>query len=69
MLLQSKNLNKMRVITLCYIEILLQVAFQILFCIPSLHWAVNIICAWVDLIQSGIDLQYIPTPPLFEVSG
>ena len=39
--LQSKNLNKVRVINLCYIEIILQVVFRILFYIPTIHWAGN----------------------------
>ena len=34
MRLQSKNLNKVRMITLCYIEILLQVVFLIWFLYP-----------------------------------
>ena len=57
MRLQSKNINKVRVITLCYIEILCKVVFRIWFCIPDLHWAVNNIYAWVDYIQWGINLQ------------
>ena len=55
MRLQPKNLNKVRVVTLCYIEIFLQVVFQICFCIPALHWAVNNIRDRVDSIQSGIN--------------
>ena len=61
MQLQSNNLNKVRVLTLCYIEIFLQVVLQIWLCIPALHWAGINICARVDLIQSGINLQYTPT--------
>ena len=57
MKLQSNNLNKVRVINICYIEIILQVVFRIWFCIPDLHWELNNICAWVDLIQLGINLQ------------
>ena len=38
-------------ITLYYIEILLQVLFRIWFYIPALYCAGNIICDWVDLIQ------------------
>ena len=60
--LQSKNLNKVRVINLCYIEIILQVVFRILFYIPAQHWTGNSICARVDSIQLVINLQYIPTP-------
>ena len=48
---QSNNLNKVRVLTLYYIEILLQVVFRIWFCIPALHCTGNIICARVDFIQ------------------
>ena len=59
---QKKNLNTLRVITLCHIEILIQVVFLIWFCIPALHWTENNICFRVDLIQSGINLQYNPTP-------
>ena len=57
MWLQPNNLNKARVITLYYIEILLQVVFIIWFFIPALHWVGNNIRAQVDLIQSGINLQ------------
>ena len=52
----------MKVIIIRYIEIIIQVIFRIWFCIPTLHWATNNIHAHVDLIQSGINLQYIPTP-------
>ena len=62
MRLQSKNINKLGVITPCYIVILLQVVFRIWLCIPDMHWAGNNICAWVDSIQSGINLKYIPIP-------
>ena len=51
----------MRVLTLCVIEIILQVVFRIWFCIPALHWAGNDICAQVDSIQSGTNWQYINT--------
>ena len=60
MQLQSKNLNKVRVITLCYIEILLEVLFRIQFCIPALNLAGDNIFAWVNSIQSVINLQQIP---------
>ena len=50
-------------INLFYIEILLQVVFQIWFFYPAMYWAVNNIHALVDLIQLGINLHYIPTPP------
>ena len=62
MWLKSKNLNEVRLINLCYNEIRLQVVFRIWFYIPALHWAGNVFCDWVDYIQSGINLQYIPTP-------
>ena len=42
---------------MCYIEILLQIVFQIWFCILALHWAGNNIHARVNLIQLGINLQ------------
>ena len=58
---QSKNINRVRVITICNIEILLQVVFRIWFCIPALHWAGNNILARVESIQSGINLQQINT--------
>ena len=48
------------VVTLFYTEIILQIEFRIWFCIPTLHWAGNNICARVDYIQLGINLQYIP---------
>ena len=54
---QTKNLNKVRVITICYIEILLQVVSLIWFYIPALHWGKNNICARVGLFQPGINLQ------------
>ena len=60
MWLKSNNLNKARLITLCYIEILLQVVFMIWFLYPALYKPGNNIHARVDLIQSGINLQYIP---------
>ena len=52
-----KEYEKMRVITPCYIEILLQLVLRSWFCIPALHWAGNNIRAWFHLIQSGINLQ------------
>ena len=58
--LQSNYLNTVRLINLFYIEIILQVVFIIWLYIPALHWAGNNIGAWVDSIQSGINLQYIP---------
>ena len=58
MSLQSKNLSKLRVIILCYIEILLQVVFQNCFYIPVLHRVKNNISALVDLIQSEINLHF-----------
>ena len=61
MLLQSYNQNKVRVITLCYIEILLEVVFRIWFLYPALYWAGNNIHDRVDLIKLGINLHYIPT--------
>ena len=61
MRLQPTNLNKVRVINICYIENLFQVVFRIFFCIPAQHWAQNNICAQVYKIQSGINLHYIPT--------
>ena len=48
-------------LTLCYIEILLQVVFRICIYIPALHWVGNNICARFDSIKSGMNLQYIPT--------
>ena len=41
MQLKSNNLNKVRGLTLCYIEIHLQVVFWIWFCIPVLNLAWN----------------------------
>ena len=61
MRLQSKNLKKVMVINLCYIELILQVLFRIWLCITALHCAGNNICDRVYLIQSGINLKYIPT--------
>ena len=52
MQLKAKNLNKLRLITLCYIEILIQVVFRIWFLYPALYWEVNNIHARVDSIQS-----------------
>ena len=52
MRLQPKNLNKVRVINLCYIKILLQVVFQIWFLYPALYWLGNNTHARVDSIQS-----------------
>ena len=52
MQLQSKNINKVRVVTLCYIEILLQIVFRVWFVYLTLHWAVNNIHARVNSIQS-----------------
>ena len=57
MWLQPKNLNKLRVITIFYIEIILQVLFRVWLFIPALNWAGNNIRAQVDLIQLGIKLQ------------
>ena len=61
MKLQSNNLNKVRGVTICYIEILLQVVCRIWFCIPALHSAGNNICTRVESIQSGINVQQINT--------
>ena len=58
---QLKNINKVRVINLYYIEIILQVVFRICFCIPAPHWAGNNIYARINSIQAGINLQYIPS--------
>ena len=52
-----KNLNKVRVITICYIEILFQVVFIIWFLYTALYWAGNNIHSWVDLIQLRINLH------------
>ena len=51
MQLQSKNLNKVRVVTICYIEILLQLVFIIWFLYPALYRERNNIYAQVDSIQ------------------
>ena len=64
MRLKSKNLNKVSVITLFYVEIILQVVFRIWFYIPALHWEGNNVCARDDLIKSGINLHSIPTHKL-----
>ena len=56
MRLQSKNLNKLRAINLCYTEILIQVIFLICFFYPALYRAGNNIHAWVDLIQMFLGL-------------
>ena len=53
----NNNLNKVRLITIWYIEILFKVVFIIRLCIPDLHWVGNHICARVDKIQSGINLH------------
>ena len=45
MQLQSKNLNKVRAFTLCYLEILLQGVFRIWFCIPALGLAGKYLCS------------------------
>ena len=50
--LQSKNLNEVSLITLCYIKILLQVLCQIWFLYPALYRVRNNIHDWVDSIQS-----------------
>ena len=55
-------------VNLCYIKILIQILFQIWFCIPALHWAGNNIYAQLDLIQSGINLQYITKGHVTQVS-
>ena len=47
-------------ITICYLEILLQVLFRIFF-IPIIYWEGNNILARFDSIQSGMNLQYTPT--------
>ena len=49
---QSKNIHKLEVITLCYIEILLQVLFRFWFLYPTLYWAENYIHDRFDSIQS-----------------
>ena len=51
MWLQSKNLNKVGVITLWYIEVLLEIVLLIWFLYPSLHWSGGNIHARVYLIQ------------------
>ena len=51
MICQSNNQNKVRVITIYYIEILLQVVFIIWFLYPTLYWVVNNINDWVNSIQ------------------
>ena len=42
-------------------EIIIQVVFRIWLCIPVLYWAGHIFFAWIHSIQSGINLQKIPT--------
>ena len=54
MWLKSNNINKQRAITLCYIEILRQVVFQIWFLYTALYWAKNNIHAQADSIQSRL---------------
>ena len=49
---EIKESNKLRVITLCYIEILIQVVFWIWFLYPALYWEGNNIHAKFDLIKS-----------------
>ena len=34
-----------------------------------MYWTENNVLSWVDLIQSGISLQYTPLSPVFKVSG
>ena len=48
MRLQSKNINKVMVITLCYIEILLHLLFRILLLYIALYSAGNNINAGVN---------------------
>ena len=43
---------KMRLIPICYIEILLKLLFRILFLYPDLYWEINNIHALVDSIKS-----------------
>ena len=50
-------------------EIRLQVVFQIWFCIPVLYWTENNILAWVDLIQSGINLLHEGTEKVHFCQG
>ena len=59
----------MRVATLCYIEIILQLVFRIWFCIPALHWLGNNIHSHVNFIQLGINLQYITTRDITKERG
>ena len=50
------TLNKVRVINLCYIEILLQILFIIRFLYTTLFWVKPNIHGWVDSIKSRLDL-------------
>ena len=49
-------------ITLCYIEILYQLVFQIWFCVPYLHWGGGNFHARGNFVKLGINLQWILTP-------
>ena len=65
MQLQSKNLNKVRAFTLCYLEILLQGVFRIWFCIPALGLAGKYLCSGrFDSIgnQLTVDSYTVSTP-------
>ena len=52
MWLQSNNINKVREVTVLYIELILQVVFRIWFLYPALYWAGDNIHARVDSLQS-----------------
>ena len=51
MWLQSNNINKVREVTVLYIELILQVVFRIWFLYPALYWEVNKIHDLVNKIQ------------------